>query len=148
MIERWHVYVAFLCVNSFACLWNCYSKALPWVAKVSLATTLISWFVIMVTVPAAAKTHENARFVFANFVNATGWSQNGIGMLDFFFLLDCSVDTFSRQGCVLPSSLHIRPYALLLILHSKHTVFPTLTISNDTLGMNPRSTHRIHPKQR
>jgi len=80
VIQPWNVYVAYLLINCFAFIWNCYAKALPWIAKVSLATTLGSWFIIMITVPATAQTHQNAKFVFANFVNGTGWSQNGIGM--------------------------------------------------------------------
>lgn len=41
----------------------------------------MSFFVILVTVPAKAPTHQEARFVFANFVNNTGWSQNGIAFI-------------------------------------------------------------------
>ncbi|KAL8803986.1 MAG: hypothetical protein Q9182_002858 [Xanthomendoza sp. 2 TL-2023] len=42
-------------------------------------TSLVSFVVILIAVPAKAPTHQNAKFVFANFVNNTGWSQNGIG---------------------------------------------------------------------
>lgn len=57
------------------------------VAQISLFTSLTSFFVILITVPAAANTHQDAKFVFANFVNATGWNQNGIGeYLEISFL--------------------------------------------------------------
>ena len=79
VIKPWHVYVGYLVINAFAFVWNCYARWLPIVAQISLFTSLISFFVIMVTVPAAANTHQDAKFVFANFVNATGWNQNGIG---------------------------------------------------------------------
>lgn len=79
VIKPWHVFVGYVVMNAFAFVWNCYARWLPVIAQVSLFTSLISFFVIMVTVPAKASSHQDARFVFANFVNATGWSQNGIG---------------------------------------------------------------------
>lgn len=81
VIQDWHVYVGYLAINYFAFLWNCYAKWLPWIAKVSLTTTLVSFLVILITVPAKASPHQSAQFVFAKFVNNTGWSQNGIGEL-------------------------------------------------------------------
>lgn len=45
----------------------------------TLWISLVSFFVILVVVPAKATTHQNANFVFAHFVNSTGWSSNGIG---------------------------------------------------------------------
>lgn len=83
VIKPWHVYVGYIVINAFAFGWNCYARWLPVIAQVSLFTSLISFFVIMVTVPAKASPHQEARFVFANFVNATGWNQNGIGMSIF-----------------------------------------------------------------
>jgi len=35
----------------------------------------------MITVPACAPTHQHAKFVFATFINNTGWSQNGIAFI-------------------------------------------------------------------
>lgn len=97
VIQPWTVYIAYLLINCFAFIWNCYARWLPWIAKVSLFTSLLSWFVIMITVPATAQTHQSAKFVFANFVNGTGWSQNGIafivGLINTnyaFACLDCA----------------------------------------------------------
>ena len=52
---------------------------------------------ILITVPASAPTHQNAKFVFATFINNTGWSQNGIayivGLVNCnwpFACLDCA----------------------------------------------------------
>ena len=74
-------------INIFAFIWNCYAKWLPVIAQISLFTSLISFFVILVAVPASAQTHQDAKFVFATFVNGTGWSQNGIGEYDMFLVL-------------------------------------------------------------
>ncbi|KAL2054882.1 hypothetical protein ABVK25_004704 [Lepraria finkii] len=97
VIKPWHVYVGYLFINAFAFVWNCYARWLPMVAQISLFTSLTSFFVILVTVPAAANTHQGANFVFANFVNATGWNQNGIafivGLINTnyaFACLDCA----------------------------------------------------------
>lgn len=97
VIQPWHVWVAYLVINVFAFIWNCYAKWLPMIAQVSIFTSLISFFVTLVTVPAKAPTHQDAKFVFANFVNNTGWSQNGIafivGLINTnyaFACLDCA----------------------------------------------------------
>lgn len=79
MIQPWHVFVGYQVVNAFAFVFNCYAKSLPLIAHISLYTSLISFAVILTTVPATAPTHQPARFVFANFVNNTGWGANGIG---------------------------------------------------------------------
>ena len=93
----WHVFVAYEVVNVFCFVFNCYAKSLPTIAHISLYTSLISFVVILITVPAAAPTHQNAKFVFANFVNNTGWGANGIafivGLINTnwaFACLDCA----------------------------------------------------------
>jgi choline transport protein len=67
--------------NIFCFMFNCYGKTLPTIAKVTLWTSLVSFFVILVTVPAVAPTHQHARFVFATFINNTGWEQGGIAFI-------------------------------------------------------------------
>jgi choline transport protein len=37
--------------------------------------------VALIVVPAKAPTHQDAKFVFANFVNNTGWANNGIAFI-------------------------------------------------------------------
>ena len=95
-------------INIFAFIWNCYAKWLPVIAQISLFTSLISFFVILVAVPASAQTHQDARFVFATFVNGTGWSQNGIGECCLLFLVlegvDCSSSTVAME--LLALNLH------------------------------------------
>lgn len=88
--ERWHVFVGYQVVNTFAFVFNCYGQILPVIGCTTLYTSLISFAVILVTVPAEAPTHATARFVFANFVNETGWKQNGIGKRTRFGVLALS----------------------------------------------------------
>lgn len=91
------VVISYELFNLFAYFFNCYGKILPFVSKTALWTSLVSFTVILITVPAKAPTHQSAKFVFANFVNNTGWSQNGIafivGLINVnwsFACLDCA----------------------------------------------------------
>lgn len=47
----------------------------------TLYISLISFTVILITVPAAAPTHADAKFVFTNFVNSTGWASDGLAFI-------------------------------------------------------------------
>ena len=75
------VVVSYQVVNLFSFFFNCFGRILPGIADTTLWTSLVSFVVILVTVPAAAPTHQDAKFVFANFVNTTGWAQNGIAFI-------------------------------------------------------------------
>ncbi|KAI1608356.1 amino acid/polyamine transporter I [Exophiala viscosa] len=81
VIQTWHVFVAYQLVNIFAFLFNCYGRMLPLVATITLYTSLVSFAVILITVPAKAPTHQDAKFVFATFINNTGWSSSGIAFI-------------------------------------------------------------------
>lgn len=56
-------------------------RLLPKVTTVALYTSLISFLVTLITVPARAKSHQPARFVFATFINSTGWKSDGLAYL-------------------------------------------------------------------
>jgi choline transport protein len=75
------VVVAYEIINFFCYLFNCFGKSLPLVAKATLYISLVSFLVILVTVPACAKTHPSASYVFGHFVNSTGWKQDGIAFI-------------------------------------------------------------------
>ncbi|KAI1907529.1 hypothetical protein LOZ61_006076 [Ophidiomyces ophidiicola] len=79
--KAWHAVLAYQVINTFAFLFNCVGKLLPKVATVTLYTSLISFITILITVPAKAKTHQSPEFVFATFINSTGWKSNGIAYL-------------------------------------------------------------------
>ncbi|MCJ1311242.1 hypothetical protein MMC25_004913 [Agyrium rufum] len=81
VIQPWHVFLGYQAVNAFAFGFNCYGRTLPTISSLALYTSLISFFVILVVVPAKAPTHESAKFVFATFINNTGWQQNGIAFI-------------------------------------------------------------------
>lgn len=79
VFKQWHIFLGYQVVNAFSFIFNCYGKLLPAIGQTTLYTSLVSFLVILITVPSKAPTHQDAKFVFANFVNATGWKQNGIG---------------------------------------------------------------------
>ncbi|KAB8258685.1 amino acid/polyamine transporter I [Aspergillus pseudonomiae] len=79
--QPWHTVVAYQLINFFCYLFNCWGKTLPAVAKVTLYISLLSFFVILVTVPACAKTHASAAYVFGHFVNSTGWESDGMAFI-------------------------------------------------------------------
>lgn len=81
VIKTWHVFLAYQLSNIFCFSFNCYGKTLPTVAKITLWTSLVSFVVVLITVPAVAPTHQHAKFVFTTFINNTGWQQGGIAFI-------------------------------------------------------------------
>ncbi|KAI9817422.1 MAG: hypothetical protein M1827_001031 [Pycnora praestabilis] len=81
VIQPWHVFVGYQVINTFAFFFNCYGRTLPTLATTTLYCSLVSFFIILVVVPAKAPTHQHAKFVFATFINNTGWQQNGIAFI-------------------------------------------------------------------
>ncbi|GME64861.1 Amino acid/polyamine transporter I [Neofusicoccum parvum] len=81
VIESWHVFVTYQIVNFFCFFFNCWGKVLPKISSTTLYMSLLSFAVILITVPAKAPTHQHAKFVFATFINNTGWSQGGIAFI-------------------------------------------------------------------
>jgi choline transport protein len=97
VLEVWHVVVSYEAINALAFIFNCYGRLLPFVVTSALYISLVSFAIILIAVPAKAPTHQSAKFVFATFINATGWSQSGIafivGLINTnwaFACLDCA----------------------------------------------------------
>ena len=115
-IQPWHIFVSYEFVNIFAAVFNCYAKVLPVVATCALYTSLISFAVILITVPAKAPTHETARFVFASFVNTTGWRQSGIafivGLINTNWAFAC-LDCATHMAEEVPRPERVIPIAIM-----------------------------------
>ncbi|PWY80900.1 amino acid transporter [Aspergillus sclerotioniger CBS 115572] len=79
--QPWHTVVAYQIINFFAFLFNCVGKLLPTVATTTLYISLLSFTIILITVPAASPSHASPSFVFTHFVNSTGWPSDGIAFL-------------------------------------------------------------------
>lgn len=82
VIQRWMVFVTSELLNLAIFVFNIYGKILPTIGQVSLWVTLLGFIVTLITVLATSSGHYNTReFVFAEFINNTGWSSNGIAFL-------------------------------------------------------------------
>lgn len=91
-------FVAYQVVNWFCFLFNLTSKALPAVTFTTLWISILSYLTIIITVPASSSHHQSAKFVFTEFINNTGWQNDGIayivGLINAnwaFNGLDCAV---------------------------------------------------------
>ncbi|KAF7895038.1 hypothetical protein EAF00_006852 [Botryotinia globosa] len=81
IIHELHIFIAYQVVNLFTFLFNCYGRILPTLGTITLYMSLISFGIILLSVPSQAPTHQDIKFVFATFVNNTGWSNNGIAFI-------------------------------------------------------------------
>ncbi|RSL60532.1 hypothetical protein CEP53_005422 [Fusarium sp. AF-6] len=81
VIKPWMNFVAYQVVHLVYALFNISSTALPGVTFFTLWTSIISFLVIILTVPCKADTHQSAKFVFSQFVNNTGWPSDGIAYI-------------------------------------------------------------------
>ena len=71
--QPWQGFVAYQISNFLVFFLNCHAKLLPGLSTASLYTSLISMVVITITVLAASPAKQGADFVFASFVNDSGW---------------------------------------------------------------------------
>ncbi len=108
--------VSYQVINAFAFIFNCYGRVLPFVASCALYISLVSFAVILITVPAKAPTHESAKFVFATFINSTGWRQSGIafivGLINTNWAFAC-LDTATHMAEEVPKPETVVPLAIM-----------------------------------
>ncbi|AET37961.1 Hnm1p Ecym_2212 [Eremothecium cymbalariae DBVPG len=97
-IKDWHVFVCYQALHMFLLLFNCHGRPLPLISSTALYVSLFSFITITITVLASSHGNFNdAKFVFANFRNETGWESNTIafivGLINpawSFSCLDCA----------------------------------------------------------
>jgi choline transport protein len=75
------VFVAYQLVNLFSLVFNCIHRLLPILSTASLYVSIIAWLVTTIVVPAMSDTKQSARFVFATFINQTGWDNNVLAFI-------------------------------------------------------------------
>lgn len=81
VIQPWHVVVTYQIWNLALYFFNLWGKALPRIATAGFYASLGGFLIIIITVPACAHTFQPARFVFAEFINNTGWESNAMAFL-------------------------------------------------------------------
>lgn len=108
--------VAYQIINFFCYLFNCFGKSLPWVAKGTLYISLISFLVILITVPACAETHRSGEYVFGHFVNSTGWQSDGmafiVGLINPNWIFAC-LDSATHMAEEVPQPERNIPIAIM-----------------------------------
>ncbi|KAJ5343994.1 hypothetical protein MYU51_002023 [Penicillium brevicompactum] len=116
VVEAWHVVLAYQLINFFCFLFNCVGKVLPLVAKCTLYISLTSFLVILVTVPACARPHASASYVFSHFVNSTGWKSDGmafiVGLINPNWIFAC-LDSATHLAEEVPNPERNIPIAIM-----------------------------------
>lgn len=75
------VFIAYQIFNFVAFLFNCYGKALPTIASVAMYLSLAAFTITTMTILVKASPKQDAKFVFADFQNETGWETKGIAFI-------------------------------------------------------------------
>ncbi|KAF4963130.1 hypothetical protein FSARC_8843 [Fusarium sarcochroum] len=116
VLKPWMSFVCYQVVNLVCALFNISSTALPGVTFFTLWTSIISFLVIILVVPAKADTHQSAKFVFTDFVNNTGWPSDGIAYI--VGLINCNwafngLDCATHMAEEVPNPERTIPIAIL-----------------------------------
>lgn len=77
-VEPWMVFIGYQATNIVCFLVNCFGLLLPPIATTNLAILLALSVSIFISLLATAPTKQSVNFVFATFVNSSGWTNNGI----------------------------------------------------------------------
>lgn len=81
VIQPWHVVVTYQVWNFVIYFFNLWGRALPKITTVGFCASLGGFLIIIITVPACADSFQPSKFVFAEFINNTGWSSNAMAFL-------------------------------------------------------------------
>ncbi|CCX06689.1 choline transport protein [Pyronema domesticum] len=115
-ITRWMVVVAYQIFNFIAYIFNCYGKSLPAVASFFLYVSLVSFVTITIAVLAKSSPKQSPKFVFATFVNNTGWESNFIafivGLINPNWSFSC-LDSATHLAEEVPSPERNIPFAII-----------------------------------
>ncbi|KAJ5660360.1 hypothetical protein N7507_006811 [Penicillium longicatenatum] len=77
VVKPWMTFVAYQILNIFTSGIVMFgNRFIPAINKFSLLYLQLAWFITMVTVAAAAPAHNDSKFVFATWMNKTGWDNN------------------------------------------------------------------------
>ncbi|QRV80420.1 amino acid permease [Ceratobasidium sp. AG-Ba] len=77
----WMTFLAYQLINIFGMLFNCYHAILPSVSLCCLYISIFGWIISTIVVPAVSEIKQPASFVFATFINETGWTNNAIAFI-------------------------------------------------------------------
>ncbi|KAG8726773.1 hypothetical protein FRC12_023098, partial [Ceratobasidium sp. 428] len=81
VISPWMTFLAYQLINIFGMFFNCFHHLLPAVSLFCLYISIIGCIVTTIVVPAVSETKQHASFVFATFINETGWENNVVAFI-------------------------------------------------------------------
>ncbi|KAG8713548.1 hypothetical protein FRC08_013118 [Ceratobasidium sp. 394] len=76
VVSPWMTFLAYQLINIFGMFFNCFHRLLPAVSLFCLYISVLGCVVTTIVVPAVSETKQSASFVFATFINETGWENN------------------------------------------------------------------------
>ncbi|EXJ80879.1 hypothetical protein A1O3_07166 [Capronia epimyces CBS 606.96] len=128
-VKPWMVFVGYQATNVFCALFNCVERILPPIATTNLVVALAATVAIFVSLLAASPTKQSGEFVFATFVNSSGWASDGVtfltGMLAANWGFSC-LDAITHLANEVPDPARNIPRALMAtVLLSIATCLPT-----------------------
>lgn len=116
VVKPWMVFVGYQATNIFCAFFNCFERLLPKIATANLGLAIAGALAIFITILAASPTKQSAEFVFANFVNDSGYSSKGVtflsGMLAANWGFSC-MDSITHLADEVPNPQRNIPKALL-----------------------------------
>lgn len=128
VIKPWMVFVGYQVTNIFCAFFNCFERILPKIATANLSLAVVGAVVIFITMLATSPTKQSGEFVFATFVNNSGYSSNGVtfltGMLAANWGFTC-MDSITHLADEVPRPEKNIPKALIaVVLLGIATSFP------------------------
>lgn len=133
VVKPWMVWIGFQVTNLFVFGFNCFSRILPVASQCVLTMSLCAIIIIFVSVLASSPHYRGAEFVFATFVNKSGWSSPAItvftGAVGVNWGFSC-LDAVTHLAEEIPNPRKNVPKALLgTVIVGMSTAFPiTLAI--------------------
>ncbi|EXJ72489.1 uncharacterized protein A1O5_04994 [Cladophialophora psammophila CBS 110553] len=78
-MARWHAFLINVAVLVIWVIFNLvYVKGIHWMNQSVLCIHVLGYFAVIITLAVCTDTKHDAKYVFTNFENSTGWSQDGI----------------------------------------------------------------------
>ncbi|KAB8077868.1 amino acid transporter [Aspergillus leporis] len=120
VLQPWMTFVAYQAFNILTSAVVMFgNRFIPGINKFALVYLQLAWFVIMVTVAAAAPKHNDTKFVFRTWMNNTGWDNNVIcfitGLVNPLFALG-GLDGITHITEEMPNPGRNAPLALVCTL--------------------------------
>ncbi|EXJ83498.1 hypothetical protein A1O1_07121 [Capronia coronata CBS 617.96] len=118
--KSWHVFLIMEALLILNCLMNVFgTRILPLVDTAGFWWFLASFFVVGITAVAAANPHQPAKFVFATFINQTGWDNSFVVFMNGLIITAgnfVALDSISHLSEEMPNPSRTVPRAMIMTI--------------------------------